>query len=47
MTSNPIETGPAPEVLRRASRNPLRRYPTPDAGGDRLYPLAIDRKSVV
>ncbi|ABV93683.1 putative GSCFA family protein [Dinoroseobacter shibae DFL 12 = DSM 16493] len=41
MTSNPIETGPAPEVLRRASRNPLRRYPTPDAGGDRLYPLAM------
>lgn len=40
MTHAPIETTPAEEVLRRAGRNPLRRYPAPGAGDERLYPLA-------
>lgn len=31
----------AEEVLRHAGRNPFRRYPTPDAGAERLYPLAM------
>ncbi|WP_424973638.1 GSCFA domain-containing protein [Dinoroseobacter sp. S124A] len=35
----------AHEVLRRAGRNPFRRYPMPDAGGDRLYPLAMPASS--
>lgn len=40
MTGNPIETATAQEALRRAGRNPMRRYPSPEAGGARLYPLA-------
>ncbi|MEM1078256.1 MAG: GSCFA domain-containing protein [Pseudomonadota bacterium] len=31
----------AREVLRRAGRNPFRRYPAPGAGAERLYPLAV------
>jgi hypothetical protein len=40
MKRTPIVTLPAQDALRLAARNPLRRYPEPGAGGERLYPLA-------
>ena len=35
-----IESVPATEALARARGNPYRRYPSPERGGERLYPLA-------
>lgn len=35
-----IERLPAPRAMARARANDLRRYPSPDRDGDRLYPLA-------
>lgn len=40
MTDKPLEITPASEVYERARHNKLRRYPSPERGGDRLYPLA-------
>lgn len=39
-TGRPIEALDGPAAMERARRNPLRRYPSPERDGGRLYPLA-------
>lgn len=40
MTDHPLESIPGAEAFQRIRRNKLRRYPSPERDGDRLYPLA-------
>lgn len=40
MTDNPLESISGAEAFKRIRRNKLRRYPSPERDGDRLYPLA-------
>ncbi len=40
MSDTNLERRPALEAYSEASRNALRRYPSPEKDGDRLYPLA-------
>jgi len=40
MAEHPLETIPAADAYAQARTNTLRRYPSPDRDGDRLYPLA-------
>ena len=40
MTDNPLSSISAADAYANAKSNKLRSYPSPDRGGDRLYPLA-------
>lgn len=40
MSASNLEVRPALEAYKLAARNGLRRYPSPEKDGDRLYPLA-------
>ena len=40
MAEHPLETIPAADAYAQARTNKLRRYPSPDRDGNRLYPLA-------
>ncbi|SHL71509.1 GSCFA family protein [Roseovarius marisflavi] len=39
MTSNAVYSSTSSQAFENARKNTLRRYPAPDAGGERLYPL--------
>jgi len=39
MTSNAVYSSSSSQAFENARKNKLRRYPAPDAGGERLYPL--------